>query len=251
MREDIGIGIIDVYGQDDLNLCYDSLPEVSNIIIASDTNNKLPDCKHRRYGNGVPFATLRNYIIHQFRLDEKIKHIFIISSNQIIKDKNIFEKTISTAETFGTWAMTGPEKSVLSIEDDVTNSELKISDKVNPNFLYLFNGIISNVGFFDERYYNTDFLDVLDYIERMRLKKVYPSKNYNPIIDTEITVTNTPIKKPNFKDGLTQQDRSVELSYGFFMYNHKYIPNQNDQKSIERDVLMQELEDLQKNYGKK
>ena len=48
---DIGIAIIDVYGQDDLNLCYDSIPEsTENVIVVSDTKNKLPDCERKQFG---------------------------------------------------------------------------------------------------------------------------------------------------------------------------------------------------------
>ena len=48
--KDVGIAIIDVYGQDDLNVCYDSIPEgTENVIVVSNTRNKLPDCVTKTY----------------------------------------------------------------------------------------------------------------------------------------------------------------------------------------------------------
>jgi hypothetical protein len=250
MKNEIGIAIIDVYGQDDLNLCYDSIPEgTENVIVVSDTNNKLPDCEIKRFGNGVPFATLRNWAIHNFRI-KGLKHFFLINSNQIIKDPNIFEKTIKMAEVFGIWAFTGPEVSNLTIEDDENNLTLTLSDKLNSDFIYLFNGIISNVGFFDERFFNTKDLDVLDYILRMREKKVFPPTGYNAIISNGVDKTRSKITKPNYKE-ISSADQSVNLSYAYFLTKYQYIPSQNDPKPESKENLMGCLEDLQKNYAKK
>ena len=85
MKNEIGIAIIDVYGQEDLDVCYNSNIDLyrENTIVVSDTKNKLPDCENRRYGQGVSFATLRNWAINQFRI-KGLKHYFLINSNQVI-----------------------------------------------------------------------------------------------------------------------------------------------------------------------
>ena len=68
-NNEIGIGILDLYDQDSLNKCLDSLQDhKDSIFIASLTNNDLKDYKNVRYSSQTPLATLRNYIISQFRI---------------------------------------------------------------------------------------------------------------------------------------------------------------------------------------
>lgn len=250
MKNEIGIAIIDVYGQDDLNACYDSIPEgIENVIVVSDTKNKLPDCERKQYGNGVPFATLRNWAINKFRIKD-IKHYFLINSNQIITDPDIFDKTIKKAEIFGTWAFTGPANSILEIEDDEHDISLNLSDTLNSDFIYLFSGIVSNVGFFDERFFNTKDLDVLDYILRMRNKKVFPPTGYNAIIKDGLKTTRSKITKTNYKE-IGDADQSINMSYAYFLTKYQYIPTQNDPKPVSKEELMTSLEEFQKNYAKR
>ena len=247
---DIGIAIIDVYGQDDLNLCYDSIPEgTENVIVVSNTRNKLPDCERKQFSAEIPFATLRNWAIHNFRI-KGLKHFFLINSNQIIKDPDIFQKTIKMAEVFGIWFFIGPNSSNLEIEDDEHNVTLTLSEKINSDFIYLFSGIVSNVGFFDERFFNTKDLDVLDYILRMRDKKVFPPTGYNAIVANGVDTTRSKITKPNYKE-IADADQSVNLSYAYFMTKYQYIPTQNDPKPVSKEDLMSSLEELQKNYAKR
>jgi hypothetical protein len=255
MRQDIGIAILDVYTQDDLNACVSHLPKSDNIIIVSDTKNTIPNVfKVKRYGNGVPFATLRNWAISQFRLKGDIKHIFLISTNQIVKDvtifNEIFNKIIKTAETFGTRLIFGPEVSVLSIEDDEKNIELTLSEKINSDFIYISNDIVSEIGYFDERFFNTKNLDVLDYIERLREKKLHTPTGFNPMIVGDIQTTRSKIQKTNYKE-IDNRDKTVDASYAYFLHKYKYIPTQNDPKPVSNDDLMTTLEELQTNYGSK
>jgi hypothetical protein len=247
---DIGIAIIDVYGQDDLNACYNSIPEgTENVIVVSDTKNKLPDCERKQFGNGVPFATLRNWAINNFRI-KGLKHYFLINSNQIIKDPEIFQKTIKMAETFGIWFYLGPNKTDLTIEDDEHHVTLNLSDKINSDFIYIFSGIVTNVGFFDERYFNTKNLDVLDYLIRMRDKNVFPPTGFNAIIVDGVDKTNGNITKTNYRE-LDNADQGVNMAYAYFLTKHQYIPSQNDPKPVTQENLMGCLEELQKNYAKK
>lgn len=246
--QDIGIAILDVYTEADLLNCYNSVSGLENVLIVSNTKNNLPDCNSRRYDNQVPFATLRNHALSQFRL-MGLKHFFLINSNQIIKNKNVFSDIIKTAEIFGTWCITGPSEKLLSIEDDKTNTSLTISEKLNSDFIYIFNGIVSNVGYFDERFFNTKDLDVLDYILRMREKGVYPVKNYHPVYTENIDSSNSLIQKINHKE-MNDADQSVNLSYAYFLHKYQYMPSQNDPTSVSKDELLKNLEEIQQKYAK-
>jgi hypothetical protein len=65
----------------------------------------------------------------------KLKHLFLINSNQIIKDVNVFESTIKLAENFGIWFFTGPDVVTLPIEDEEKKLTLNLSTNINGNLL--------------------------------------------------------------------------------------------------------------------
>jgi hypothetical protein len=248
---DVGIAIIDVYEQENLNLCFDSLKnKTQNIIVVSNTKNKLPDIESKKYDSPVQFATLRNWAILNFR-NKGLKHFFIINSNVVIKDFSIFENTIKKANNFGIWCFFGPAENKVTIEDDEKQLNLNLSEDINTDFIYVFNGIISKVGFFDERYFNTKSLDVLDYILRMRSKKLFPPTGFVPSIQENIEIVKGKIQKLNHKELDKDVDQSVNLSYAYFLTKYQYIPSQNDPKPVSKDELMKSLEELQQNYSNK
>jgi len=251
MNNEIGIGIIDLYDQDSLSKCLDSIKNVSkdNIIVSSLTKNKSNLENHRVYSSQTPLATLRNYIISQFRL-KNIKYFFLLHSNQVIKHENIWNDTIKLAETFGTWFITGFNKNILTIEDD-SGLELNISSKLNSNFLFFNSGIVKNNGYFDERFFNGKELDVIDYIINLRKKKLTPPHSFFATINEKwIENLDSKINAVGFLD-FPETDKSIQMSYGYFMHTHKYIPTQNDPQSVSNDDLLRNMEVLQKNYAKK
>lgn len=250
MNKEIGIGILDIYEQKDLESCYTSIPENlrENVFVASATKNKMVNSNYRQYGE-VPMATLRNWIISQLRLNG-FKYFFILHSNQIVDNPDIFEKTIKTANVFGTWFMLGDGIKSLPLEDEESKETLYATPQLNSEFMFILSNIVSNVGYFDERYFNTKDLDVLDYVIRLRKKGLYPPAHYNATIGDGLKKTTNEIKKIGFKD-FPSMERSVGLSYGYFMHNHKYIPGQNEPAGITQEELLKFLETLQKNYAKK
>jgi hypothetical protein len=250
MNNDIGIAILDIYGQDDLNACWDSIPEgTENVIVVSDTNNRLPDCTRKVYGNGVPMATMRNWAINHFR-KQGLKHYFLINSNQIIKNANVFDEIIKTAKTFGTWFILGPSsEKVMTIEDDEKSISLNLAPNITKDFIYIFDGVVTNLGFFDERYFNTVHMDILDYVLRLREKKIYPPTGFNVVYQTDIDMTNGLVQKAKHRD-MDNPDQSVNMTYAFFLSRHNYMPGHNDPKPATNDELLASLEDIQKNYAK-
>jgi hypothetical protein len=249
--ENVGIGILDLYEQNCLDDCINSLSffNKNNISIASLTNNKVNLENFKKYSTQTPLATLRNYLISQFRI-KKLKYYFLIHSNQVIKNNNIINDTIDLASTFGCWFLTGYDKKYIALEDD-SGKSLNISNKLNTDFLFILNGIIKNNGFFDERYFNGKDLDVIDFLIKLKNKKVYPPSGYYPTIDSDWIQSNK--VKPTaigYKDEVDHNDKALQLSYAYFYHNHKYIPNQNDPQPASNDELLAIMEELQKNYGK-
>jgi hypothetical protein len=66
----------------------------------------------------------------------------------------------------------------------------------------------------------------------------------------DIQTTKSKIQKPNYKE-MVDRDKTVDMSYAYFLHKYRYIPTQNDPKPVSNDDLMKALEELQTNYGSK
>jgi hypothetical protein len=250
MNNDIGVGILDLYDQESLNKCLSSIKNIpdNNKIVCSLTKNKNSLENKKTYTSQTSLATLRNYIISQFRL-KNLKYFFLIHSNQIIKNENVFLDTIKLAETFGTWFITGFNKTTLTVEDD-SKLELNITSKLNSNFIFFPSGFVKTNGYFEERFFNGKELDVLDYIIRLRLKNaVLPPHYYSCIPENWLESTDSKIEAIDYLEA-PDNGKSIQLAYGYFMHLYKYIPGESEQPSVSSDELMKSLETLQKIYSK-
>jgi len=257
MKNEIGIGILDVHSNEMLEKCLKSIPEDLKESVLVVSNKLKTNNNYKNYDKQVPFATLRNYLINQMRINNK-KYYFLLNSNVELIDVDFFTKIIKLAETFGTWFLTGTGKGTsISVEDDSTNISLEVSPHLNTNVLFLYSGIIKNFGFFDERFYNTKDLDVIDYINRLREKEVYPPKHHNPTIGTGLVLeTDSDIEKINYREIPKSQtgykpddDKSMELSIAYFYHKYKYVPNQTEPAGTTQQELLNFMEKLQKNYA--
>lgn len=242
----IGIGILDIGTQDELNATYASIPEgTENVFVVSNTSNRLPDCNRKQYSTKVQKATLRNWLLSQFRLNE-IENYFFIQSGFVIKDHDVFKNTVKVSDCFGIGLFTGPENSNVTIEDDSENLELVISIKLNEDIVYLNSKTVDEFGYFDERYFGGANLDVLDYVLRIRDKEKYIPTGYYATIKHEFSP-----KEDSINLDVQKNDKHISYAYAYFLHTHKYLPGQNDPKVAEKNELMDSLEKLQSQYGKK
>jgi hypothetical protein len=254
MKNQIGIGILDIYKQEMFDQLYNSIdPELQdNVFVTSTTNNSLPNKQTKKYNLDISFAAMRNWLISQMRLKE-LKYYFLFDSNVLIDDPNFFFKTIKLAQVFGTWMILGPGKNNIPIEDDTNNITLQVSQDLNSSFMFLYSGIVKNNGYFDERYFNTKNLDVLDYIIKLRQKNIYTPNNFHPTVSEGLISISSNIIKKNHIDAFDifphDMPKDVQLSYAYFHHNHKYIPGHNDPKSVSEEQLLSSVEFLQKNYA--
>lgn len=254
MKNEIGIAIIDLFGQNELDECLNSILKLNfdtqNLFIVSPQNNNFDkNIEHKKITTFVPLATLRNFAISKFRT-KNLKYFFIVNSNCVVKNQSLLDDVISLAKTFGVWFLTGPDKRIQIVEDD-SKLELNISSQINSNFIFLNYGIVKNFGYFDEKYCNGEQLDVIDYIIRLRNKNVYPTEGYYPTINADwIETKKLKIKINGFCDYNEDFDQSVKVSYGHFMYNHKYLPLEN-RPPRPVDEFLSSMDNIQKNYSKK
>jgi hypothetical protein len=246
---EIGIGIIDVYSQEDLNNCWNSIPDdlKNSVYIISNTRNKIPKDyvnKFFRFDKEISLAAMRNRALTHFRCLEK-KYYFLINSNHAVLDSNFFNKTIKTAANFGVWFMTGPGAGATVIEDDEKDLSLSISPQLNPEVLFLFSGIVKNCGYFNEQFYAGEDVDVLDYVHRLIGKNLILPRPFNCTLENLYKST-TKINMIKNKD----HEKYMQQSYGLFYFLHKYIPGQNDPAGATSEELISELQKLQKKYAK-
>jgi hypothetical protein len=241
----IGIGIIDVYGQIELNNCFNSIPEQlkENVYIVSNTNNKLP-IKGERFDREVSFAALKNRLIAYFRLLEK-KFLFLINSNYAITDVDFFDNTLKKASNFGVWMMTGPGSDTLVVDDEEKQLSLEITPELNADVIFLYSNLIKRYGYFNEHFYSNNQLDTLDYILRLRKDGIYPPNHFNPCMNQGLYKAVVKLNKVN-----TTEQRSAELSFGLFYNKHQYIPGQNDPVGVSANQMFLAMEEIQKKYAR-
>lgn len=241
---DIGIGILDFYTQKDLNDLLNSIPKElhQDIYIVSTTNNTAENTFLDRFKNKPPLGFLRNKILSHFRNINK-KNIFLIESNVCLLNENYLHQIIKTAKIFGCWVMTTPEKNSIIIEEE-DGTSLHLTPHLDTSFLFLYSGVISNIGYFNEQYVSAKGIEVLDYINRCRKRGIYPSFNFNPSVKEGILV-----KKTNNPYQVSDDSSKAGVSLGLFQHLYGYIPGHNDPKNISQSDLIKEMENIQNNFA--
>jgi hypothetical protein len=244
------IGILDLYDDESLKNVLSKLPNDVYISVISNRKNAYkPEVNKYISVEDVSLASMKNLLLYDFRIND-LDYYFIIHSDQIIESPDIFEKIKNISETFGTWFLTGfVDNKTLDVEDD-TGLTLKLSQKLNSKFIFTFKGIINNVGFFDERFINTQDLHVKDYIHRLKDKNLYVADGYYPTISVSMAENKKTMENSYIKD-FPDPSLDVRYSYGLFVHLYKYIPNHSDPTPKSEADVLKSVETLQQNYAKK
>lgn len=244
------IGILDLYDDESLKNVLSKVPENTYIAVISNRKNAYkPNVDKYISVDSASLANMKNLLLYDFRIND-LEYYFILHTDQVIESSDIFEKIKKTSETFGTWFLTGhADNKTLDVEDD-NGLILKLSQKLNSKFIFTFKGVVNNIGFFDERFVNTQDLDVKDYIHRLKNKNLYVSDGYYPTISINMVENKKTMENSYIKD-FPNEDLMVRYSYGLFVHLHKYIPNHSDPTPKLESEVLQSVEFLQKNYAKK
>jgi len=248
---DTGIAILDIYDNESLEKCVNSLAgiQASSYII---TNRTTPDptfIYDKKISHQVSMATLRNHAIAHFRC-LGLKYLFIFNSNVVVTDPNFIEKTIKIAEAFGTWFLTGYGEGSTVLDDAEKGQSLCVNTKLNTEALFIRSGVVGNLGYFDERFINSSYLDVLDYTHRAIKLGIFPPETFFPTLDNFYKLTDSENQRIGHSDILDENNKSVGMSYGYFKHLYGYVPSMDDRKSASKDELMIFMGDLQTNYAK-
>lgn len=245
-----GIGILDLYDDESLKDVLSKLPKDAYVVVVSNRKNAYePDVNKYIKVDNVSLANMKNLLLYEFRIQD-IDYYYILHSDQIIESSDVFDKIKNISETFGTWFLTGHvDNNTIDIEDD-NGSTLKLSQKLNSKFIFTFKGIVKNVGFFDERFINTQNLDVIDYVQRLKQKNLYVADGYYPTISLSMKENKKTMSTAYIQD-FPSEDMTVRFSYGLFVHLYKYIPNHSDPTPKKQEDVLASVEFLQKNYAKR
>lgn len=250
MKNNISIGILDVYSQATLDKCLGNIPEdlKSSVFVVSNTNNKIPkQIKQLKFSKSVSLASMRNaYLTHTRTSEENKWYYFLFNSNTIPIEEDFFETIVKVASNFGTWILFGPNKSTpLLIEDEEKQLSLDLTKTFNPDFMFIGANIVKHAGFFNEQMPDNSGLDVLDfYIRCSKLKLTIPPPYY-PTINKGFYIVDEKIQK------LTNEyeDKKSNMSYGMFYHLYNFIPEPNSFQDYGKDKALSKLEELQSNYS--
>jgi hypothetical protein len=244
------IGILDLYDDESLKNVLSKVPENTYVAVISNRKGAYkPNVDKYISVDSASLANMKNLLLYDFRIND-LEYYFILHTDQVIESSDIFEKIKKVSETFGTWFLTGhTDNKTLDVEDD-NGLILKLSQKLNSKFIFTFKGVVNNIGFFDERFVNTQDLDVKDYIHRLKDKNLYVADGYYPTISINMVENKKTMENSYIKD-FPNEDLMVRYSYGLFVHLHKYIPNHSDPTPKLESEVLQSVEFLQKNYAKK
>ena len=259
MINEIGIAVLDIYNDDALLECTKSLSRinpdlgVSSYIISNRTKPTKDFVYDRVVSSQVGMSTLRNLCLAHFRC-LGLKYIFLINSNVIVKDPNFIEKTVKTAQVFGSWLLTGYEPNPTILDDTETNTCLCINTKLNTDIMFIRSGLVGTMGYLDERFLNTKFLDVLDYIEKARKPEFsfFPPFPFCATTGDCFEYKEAPIERIGHCDILDEKNKQVAFSYGYFQHLYKYIPGfEETRKPANKEELMNFMGKLQEDLSTK
>lgn len=248
---DIGIGILDVFSEKDLNNCLESIPDnlrETLLVVSNQRHSNKFNIKHKNYKRDSFISGLRNKILSQFRILNK-KYIFILKSNVKILNQNIFTEAIERSKTFGTVIFSAAEGSVHKIEDTESDKFLPVCTQLNDSVFFILSSMIKYVGYFNENYIDNGNLDILEMIYKARTKNVYPKHPYFLCFPKEdYELTNSLLK---VKEDVETSKKIQEKSLGVFYYYNQYAPSHKEPQPITKEQLLDTLTFLQKNYAQK
>lgn len=165
MSNKIGVGIITCNRENFFHKCLNSIPQVDELITVNDGN------KYSSYGkcenvieheNNKCVGISKNEAL-RFLIDKGCDHLFLIEDDMVIKNQEVFEKYIHTAEESGIWHLNFAYHGNGNVKNGIPNPLLKIKYKnesisLNTNcvgsFSYYYKGVIRQVGYIDEFFTN-------------------------------------------------------------------------------------------------
>ena len=240
MNDKIGIGVLCTHNNFDKTIS--SINTSHDIYVVSCSYMDISD-KHNIkdsyvYTQDTPKTWAKNRLIRMM-LNDDCDHLFIIEDSVIIKNNNIFEKYIQAAKNSGIWCFLHSNK---EYQNDISYEDIKIgfSDELQNHLMYIFRGVIKNIGFFDERY-DKGILETHDYVKRILDKGLLPGWCWFPdLYDSKEYIDTIEIEEPIGQDWW----------YENIWFGHKHKERSDDIKKLNDNKVLNNLNFIKENYSK-
>ena len=264
MSNKIGIALITCKSEDRMKISSATIPTgVDKFIIVNDGTPYTPSS----YPSGAEVIThsrnlgvgcAKNTAMRNL-LQAGCDHLFIMEDDISIKDPNVFEKYITTAQKTGLYHLMYGYHGPANVKDGKPNPRTIIDYDDNTSialnlhcvgaFCYYLKGVIKNVGYNDEVYKNAwEHVDHSYRIAKMGLIPAYwwwpdVANSCDYLIDNDPNlVTSQNGKTEEWKSNFT---RGME----YFKLMHQYYPTQVPDTKIEE--VVKKLKTITEQYGRK
>ena len=274
----VGLGVITCNRKDFYLKCIESLEQCSSVIDELVTVND-----GKSYGSGLDHSTkVGGHLIQhdtnkgvgvskndamQYLLDKGCEHIFLIEDDIIVKDKNVFDKYITTAQTSGIWHLMfgyhgpankgnqsyGQPQPRLVIDYD-NDTKVALNRHCVGAFCYYHKNLLDDVGLMDDQYVNA--WEHLDH-SYMLVKKGYipaywwwpdVANSYDYLDEVACSEDNSSIRWEDAENNIPKKDWQENIQKGaeHFRLKHGYIPVTVPDSSPEE--IVQNLKAISKKY---
>jgi hypothetical protein len=242
MNNKIGIGIICTHNN--IETVINSVNTSHDLYVVSDKFLSIPNSLKDKikeshiYYNDTPKTWAKNKLIRMM-INDECDHLFILEDSIEIKNNDIFNAYINAAKISGMWCMLYNDKK--EIVNDISYEDITIAftKDIQNHLMYIFRGVIKNIGFFDERY-DKGILENYDYLKKIIDKKLLPGWGWFPDLKNSneyITILKT--------KEINQQDWWYENIW----FNHKHKNRVDDIEPEKEDIILNNLEKIKKTYS--
>jgi len=280
MKHKIGVGVITCNAEHRLKQSLPTVPNVDEIVVVNDgrpySNNVYrKDIEVIQHSRNKCVGISKNDAM-RYLVQKDCDSIFLMEDDILIKDVNVFEKYIHTAEASGIWhlnyGLQGPanrqqiqqgpmninERGQLDqnsapnprqIVDYGNGIELALYPNCVGAFSYFIKGIIKNIGYHDEHFKNA--WEHVEHTYRIIKAGLHPpfwwfadiADSYNYITDIpgcidDSTIAHTPEWHQNFREGME-----------FYKHKHGWYPQQSPDTHPQQ--VLDILKTIEKNYARK
>jgi glycosyltransferase involved in cell wall biosynthesis len=264
MKNKIGVGIITCNRENFFKKCVDSIPDVDSLVIVNDgepyDNSIYPDgAEVIQHTKNKCVGVSKNEAL-RYLIQDGTDHLFLIEDDMLIKNPEVFNQYIKTAETSGIWHLNfgyhGPANKTAEGQKNprqVVEYDNGIEVALNPNcvgsFSYYLRGVIKHVGYMDERFKNAwehvehtyKIIDAGLHPPFWWFADVANSDEY--INEQACSEVNSTIRK---NDEWTKNMRE-----GMAWYRHKHGIAPVETPDTKPEKVLQILDDIEKKYARK
>jgi len=279
LKNKIGVALITCNSEHRIKQSAPLIPNVDEFVIVNDgeayDESVYPDnmTKLIQHKYNTCVGVSKNDAL-KYLVDANCDHIFLVEDDVLIKDENVFDVYIKTAEKTGIWhlnyALQGPanrkqvnadsfkidERGALSQKSDPNPKsiveydglDLALYHNIVGSFSYYLKGVVKSVGLFDERYKNA--WEHVEHTYRIIKQGLHPpfwwfadiNESWKYIDDVENCIEESTIaKSPEWK-------KNFQVGMEMYRANHGFYPQKTP--DVDNDEVMRILTNLEDKYAR-